>query len=294
MVVFKEKVYIGGGCAASDRDELTVVVYDPKEDSYTTLPPYTYKYFSMAVVNHQLVLVGGIQPNKKTNKLGVWNEQSKGWTHPLPPMTTACESPSVTTHNNRWLVVIGGNGDGGGTLHVLSRVEILDTTESRQWYHAVSLPQPCVLVSLVTIGNMCYLLGGYTEEFAESKEAYSVCLDNLISQVVCERTSSSAPPTPSPWQELPDVLLTESTGLAFNGALLAVGGDLLGSKVIYHYQPSSRRWIKAGELPTKRLRCICTVLPNGDLYVAGGGGAGVYGSISSVDIASGIGIIAVY
>jgi hypothetical protein len=59
VVMFKEKVYIGGGWASSDREEQTVMVYDPKQDSYDTLPPYTYQRFSMAVVNNQLVLVGG-------------------------------------------------------------------------------------------------------------------------------------------------------------------------------------------------------------------------------------------
>ena len=130
MVVFKEKLYIGGGRAALVREEQTVMVYDPKQDSYDTLPPYTCKHLSMAVVNDQLVLVGGwdVQTDKATNKLGMWNEQSKRWTHPLPSMTTACNSPSVATHNNRWLVVIGGYGDGAR----LSRVEILDVIEPGQ------------------------------------------------------------------------------------------------------------------------------------------------------------------
>ena len=54
-----------------------MIVYNPKQDSYDTLPPYAYQWFSMAVVNNQLVLVGGrdIQTDKVTNKLGVWNEQ---------------------------------------------------------------------------------------------------------------------------------------------------------------------------------------------------------------------------
>ena len=287
MVMFKEKVYLGGGSAASDRDEQTVMVYDPKQDSYDTLPQYMCKCFSLAAVNNQLVLVGGQQSGKRTNKLGVWNEQSKGWTHPLPPMTTACNSPSVITHN-RWLVVIGGTGDGDGTL--LSRVEILDTTESRQWFLAASLPQPCTQVSPVTIGNMCYLLGGFTKGVkgvTASKKAFSVCLDNLISQAVC-RQSNASPPR-SPWQELTDTPQTYTTTLAFNGALLTIGVGFSGSKAIYHYQPSSRRWTKAGELPTKRYQCICTVLPSGDLYVAGGGGGVFYDSqYRSVDIASGI------
>ena len=241
--MFKEKVYIGGGDASSVRERQTVVVYDPKQDSYDTLPPYTYQWFSMAVVNNQLVLVGGrdVQTNKVTNKLGMWNEQSKSWTHPLPPMTTACTSPSVATHNNRWLVVMEGH-DG---KDYPSRVNVLDITEPGQWYHATSLPQPCYGVSLATIGNMCYLLGGFTKRSASSKKVFSVCLDDLISQAVSQPASTSAPPTPSPWQSLPDTPLPYSTALAFNGALLTVGG-YGGSTAIYHYQPSSRSWIKAG------------------------------------------------
>ena len=284
MVVFKEKVYIGGGLASSDRERQTVMVYDPKLDFYDTLPPYTCKYFSMAVVNNQLVLVGGtdVRTNKKTNKLGVWNEQSKRWTYLLPQMTTACQLASLASHSNRWLVVIGGEAG----VSVLTGVEILDTTESRQWYYAASLPQPCTqaLPATCTIGNMCYLLGGFTKGGIGSK-VFSVCLDDLISQAVSQPASASAPPTPSPWQSLSDTPLTGSTALTFNGALLAVGGreGLLGSTAIYHYQPSSRSWIKAGELPIGRSHCTCTVLPSGELYVAGGGGGG---TSQQVDIAS--------
>ena len=198
MVVFKEKVYIGGGIASSDRETQTVMIYNPKLDFYDTLPPYTYKYFAMAVVDNQLVLIGGrnVQTNKKTNKLGVWNEQSKRWTYPLPQMTTACHSALVATHNNRWLVVMGGCDDGS----VFSRVEILDTTESKQWYHAASLPQPCAQALPVTIGNMCYLLGGFNN-------------------------SASVPPTPSPWESLPDTPLPGSTALAFNQRRLCTRHD---------------------------------------------------------------------
>ena len=284
MVVFKKKVYIGGGIASSDRDpeDRIVMVYDPKQDSCDTLPPYTCKRFSMAVVNNQLVLVGGkdVQTGKVTNKLGVWNEQSKRWTHPLSPMTTACRLPSVATHNNRWLVVMGGF-DGKTDL---SRVEILDT-DSTQWYHAASLPQPLSQSLPAIIGNMCYLLGGYTVR-GGSKKVFSVCLDDLISQVstISQPASASAPPTPSPWKSLPDAPLTHSTALAFNGALLAVGGgDYPGNTAIYHYQPSSRSWVKVGELPTERYECTCTVLPSGDLYVAGGFSDG---ATQRVDIAS--------
>ena len=267
MTVFKEKVYIGGGIASSDRNKQTVVVYDPKQDSCDTLTPYTYTYFSMAVVNDQLVLIGGneVQTYKTTNKLGVWNEQSKRWTHPLPPMTKACYSPSVATHNNRWLVVIGGAGDAG---HDLSRVEILDIVDPEQWYQGASLSHPCHQVSSATIGNKCYLLGGFT---GVSKKVLGVCLDDLISQAISQQVYTNAPRVPSPWQSLPDTPLPLSTALAFNGALLAVGGSYSGSLSIHVYQPSHNRWVKAGELTSKRCHSGCIVFPCGKVLVAGGG-----------------------
>ena len=264
VAVVNNKVYIGGGISSSDKEAKTVIVYDPQHDSYDTLPPYAYRHFSMAVVNNQLVLVGGEDggTHKKTNQLGVWNGQ---WTHPLPPMTTACHSASVIAHNNRWLVVMGGRGDHDGGE--LSCVEILDMSESRQWYRATPLPHPCAQVLPVTIGNICYLLGGFTTGMA-SKKVLSVCLHSLITQAVSQPAGASAPPTSSPWQALPDTPLDLSTALSFNGALLAVGG--LSSRDIYHYQPSSKSWIKAGKLPTERGHCTCTVLPSGEVFVAGG------------------------
>jgi hypothetical protein len=286
VVMFKEKVYIGGGKTSSDLDRTKVMVYEPKQDSWDSLPPYTYRSFSMAVVDDQLVLVGGceVQTYKnKTNNLGVWDEQSKRWTHPLPPMTTACSSPSVATHNNRWLVVMGGSG----SLQDLSRVEILDTSEPVQWYQAASLPQPCHQVPCATIGNMCYLLGGFTKKTfirrrhraSKNFKVFSVNLDDLIFQAASQPASASAPPTPmpSPWQSLPDTPLEKSTALAFNGALLAIGGEYMYDSrclTIHMYQPSSNSWVVAGELPTKRVCSACIVLPTGELLFAGGTAGG--------------------
>ena len=172
---------------------------------------------------------------------------------------------------------MGGVGDGT----YLSRVEILDTTEQRQWYHAASLPHPLGHALPATIGNMLYLLGGITEGGPASTKVLTACVDEMISEVVSQPASASAPPTPSPWQSLPDTPLIGSTALAFNGALLAVGGG--PSTAIFHFQPSSRQWVKAGDMYTRRSFCTCAVLPSGDLFVASDGGS--FGS-DLVDIAS--------
>ena len=247
-----------------------MIVYEPQEDSYDTLPPYTCYYFSMAVVDSQLVLVGGrdVETRQASNKLGVWNEQSKSWTYTLPSMTSACSSASVATLKNRWLFVIGGLGDGTA----LSRVEILDATGSRQWYNVTPLPKPCYSMSATTIGNMCYLLGGYSTSLISSKDVLCVDLDHLITRVLAvsqPAACANAQCSSSPWQTLPSTPMNYSTALAINGALLAVGA-YGGSTTIYHYRPSSGCWVEAGELPAGRSCCVCAVLPNSEIFVAGG------------------------
>ena len=259
LAVLKEKVYIGGGNTPSDKERHEVIVYDPQNDTYDKLPPYTCKYFAMTVMGDKLILIGGEQDDnpKFTNQLGVWNSESLEWTHPLPPMSTACKCPSVTTYKNTWLVVIGGFNDTGA----LSRVEILDIS-SQQWFNSAPMLVPCYQVSLATIGNMCYLMGGLIEN-KSTKRVYGAHIDHLISQKSDTCTSSKL------WKPLPaDTPGTKATALAFKGALLAVGG--MGRADMYMYQPSSESWVYAGRLRIARSACACTVLSNEDVVVVGG------------------------
>ncbi len=70
-----------------------------------------------------------------------------------------------------------------------------------------------------------------------------------------------------------DTPLKYSAPLSIGRSLLAVGGmdDRLNlSSWIHLYQPDTRRWVKVGDLPTARHSCTCSVLPSGDVIVAGG------------------------
>ena len=119
---------------------------------------------------------------------------------------------------------------------------------------------------------------------------FSVCLDDLISQALSPFQSavatlnSSSTPSISPWQTLTDPPLKFSIVLVLTGALLAVGGS--DSSAIHLYKPSSKSWIKVGDLPTKRWQCACTVLSSGEIFVAGGVVkiGGTYGDTNHVDI----------
>ena len=258
-VVIDDDIFLGGGDGLR-RLAATVMVYSVQTSSWRTLPTGETYFFGMAAVNNQLVLVGGrsISTRGATNILVAWDEMSQTWTRPFPVMPTAREFPSAISYK-KWLVVAGGEDERDSPLN---KVELLDTV-SGQWYEGSPLPTECSSMSSAINGNMWYLSGGWSSQ-RDNKEAFSVCLDELISQAV----SQSAGSTTSPWQTLPEAPLTHSTVLILNGALLTVGG--VGSSSIHLYQPSRRSWVKVGDLPKQRQQCACTVLPNGEMFVAGG------------------------
>ena len=264
-IVIGNNVYVGGGYSIVPEDRATVMVYSLETGSWRTLPPYESQYFGMAAVNNQLVLVGGrsTSTSKVTNVLGVWDEGSQTWTLSFPAMPTARLSPSVISHQ-KWLVVAGG---GTGAKHSQSNtVELLDTL-SEQWYEGSPLSYAYSQMSSAISGNMWYLSGGSSSQ-GGNKRVFSVCLDELISQAVSQSAGATSPPTPSPWKTLLETPQTDSTVLILNGALLAVGG--WRSSAIHLYQPRSKSWVKVGDLPNQRRQCACTVLPSGEIFVAGG------------------------
>ena len=266
-VVIDGDVYVGGGSGT------VVMVYSLQTRVWRTLPPYESEWFGMAVVNNQLVLVGGrsiVSAKNTANMLGVWDVGSQTWTNPFPAMHTPRRSPSAISYN-KWLVVAGGIDNAS---HNVSVIEVLDTL-SRQWHNCSPLPSACSRMSSSINGNMWYLFS------TNHTNIFTVCLDELISQASCPSDERSML---SLWQTLNIPLLdkssAQSTGLVLNGALLAVGG-----LDIQHYQLSSRSWVKAADLPCSRSQCACVVLPSGEIFIAGGDGRGGLG-IKRVDIAT--------
>ena len=260
-VVIGGNVYVGGGYASFGRGN-TVMVYSLQTGSWRTLLPYETDDYGMAAVNNQLVLVSASHSN-----VGVWDEGTQTWTHPCLKMPTSRKLTSVISYH-KWLIVTGGCYNN----YYSDKVELLDTL-SGQWYEGPPLPNRFSEMSSAINGNMWYLSRGFIRVSIPqaNKHVFSVCLDELISQAVSQRAGdATSRSTPSPWQTLTDTPLPHSTVLVVNRALLAVGGS--DSSAIHHYQPSSKRWVKVGALPTKRWMCACTVLPSGEIFVAGGGG----------------------
>ena len=274
-VVIGQSLYVGGGDADNDRDSCIVMKLDLQRDEWTKLPQYSTKWFAMTSFAHQLVLLGGrnLVTEKQTNQIAVFT--SGRWTNPYPPMNTACQS-STAVSCIKYIIVAGGYNDRGRRT---SSVEVLDVPLLR-WYTAESLPIPRSSVTSTLIGNNLYLMGGLDHTSYSTKVVHKVDLNELITKAVSKQA------TPTLWQVISDTPLNRSAPLNVGGSLLAVGGcnDYLNpSSSIHLYQPDTRTWVKVGDLPTARYYCTCSVLPSGEVIVAGGQ-AGVY--LSNVDFLS--------
>ncbi|XP_064407556.1 probable serine/threonine-protein kinase roco6 isoform X5 [Halichondria panicea] len=252
-VVIGDTMYVGGGTADNDRDRCTVMKLE--QDQWTKLPEYTARFFAMTSLANRLVLVGGQDPRnkKRTNQLAVF--VSGEWTHPYPPINIARDSSTAVSFNNH-IIVAGGRDDKGYT----SSVEVLDVA-SRRWYIAQSLPNPRSSLKSTLVVNTLYLMGGYDHR------VYHVNLNELIAKALSNLD------IPTIWQTLQEVPLVCSVPLSIGRSLLAISGaddKFKPSSSIHLYQPDTRRWVKMGDLPTARYYCTCSVLPSGEVIVAGG------------------------
>ena len=259
-VVIGQSVYVGGGGGDSYHDLCTVMKLDLQRDEWTKLPLHNAVYFAMTSFANQLVLIGGYNSlaQEPAGHIAVFT--SGRWTFPYPPMNTARHSSTAVSCNNH-IIVAGGHDDRGCT----SPVEVLDVPSLR-WYIAESLPNPRSSVKSTLIGNTLYLMGGW-DHTRPTKVVYKVDLNELITKAVSKQA------TPTLWQVISDTPLNRSAPLNVGGSLLAVGGwddRNTPSSSIHLYQPDTRRWVKVVDLPTARYDCTCSVLPSGEVIVAGG------------------------
>ena len=280
-VILKGRVYVGGGDSGHRHDLNTVVTfYEPERDRWGQLAKYDYAYFAMTVANGKLMLLGGRnrEATRTTSIIQVWEEKMQRWVYYLPNLPLACDAATAITHEDKWLIVAGGRNHAHESLSV---VNVLDL-HTHQWHSGAHTPKICRKMTAAVIGNTMILLGGAVggPGNRSANEVFTVQLNQLIFQAVSHDSNSV---NVSPWQTLPNTPIGSSTALALNGTLLAVGGntDVVDSSsesssfspiYLYRFNLSSKSWswIEVGHLPIRRVRCACSVLPSGEIFVAGG------------------------
>jgi N-acetylneuraminic acid mutarotase len=258
-------------------DENKVYAYHIQSSSWSPIPVYLSKAFSITIVDGLLTTIGGYGADnfKSTNKLiSLTGEgSSRRWSEKFPPMPTKrCGASALCTGTA--LIVAGGANINHQTIKT---VEVLNT-ETQQWYTAADLPEPLVCSSLAHCGDLVYLLGGIDKDNA-TNSVYFCSLTSLLSSTGFKSLGGrlvgalSRSSKGSPWNRVAYLPVKLSTAVSLHGRLLAIGGQDSEDKpttAVHMYQPTTNSWEIISHMTTPRSQCLSAVLPDNQLMVVGG------------------------
>ena len=262
-------------CYFAAYSSILVYCYDSAQDTWTTLPPLPVKWIGLGQINEKLVSVGGHTKDNQmvTDKLYTYNKVSHTWEQEFPPMPIARRSPSILQIQSAFLAV-GGVEEGG---MVTNTVEILKL-DVMQWYRCktAQIPIGCRHVSLVAIGNVCYIMGGsygFHEDTTFLNQVLYASIDDLLDSTVADSQSSRHSGTI--WKSLPDTPRYVPTSTVLAGRLLAIGGgdQPIGGadmKEVYMYSDTAKSWMYISDLPAPRSDMIVVAMSATEIFVIGG------------------------
>ena len=234
--------------------------------------------FGLAVVNEQLVVVGGETDRIKLVPSGPspvsrsgyienistyiavldLNQVFHDWKYAyFPPMSKPRKHPAALCVE-QYLVVAGGQGDND---ELLTLVEVLNT-ESKVWSQVTSLPMHVRSLTAALCGNQLYFLGGFDSN-GSSRSVFTCPVESI-----CHSSRKKLV-----WQKACDTPLFRSSCVVYNDELFAVGGrtsTYCPSSDIYCYDSSLDSWkLVDQQLPTPRSMCIALTIKS-KLVVIGG------------------------
>ena len=244
-VVLNGQVYIGGGLASGANNEYIVLKYNPMTKDCSKLPMSAVRYFGMASVQDQLLLVGG---EGNSAEIQLLDSETRHWTTPpYPRMPTGRTSPAAVGYQNYLIVLCG---------HYNNTVEILDCSTNR-WYSTQPLPEAGHSTQSVACSEHVYVL---LHDCDGECYIFTAHLPTLISNSTSVNHSIGNPT----WHLLPFPPVHQPRLLVLQSYLLLVGGE----QQLNRYDPEKKSWISCGQLPVAMCRPSCAVLPSGEVFVA--------------------------
>ena len=268
VVVIGEKVYIGGGDIETREDITAVLMYDLAKDEWGRLPNHCVRIFALGQFQGNLITVGG---SPQTNKVYRYNEESQEWEEFLTPMPTARSGLSVLTTATA-IIACGGAIVTVNNIPVPTAIVEVYSSETSQWYTADPLPQPCCLMTSVTVGSNVFLLGGADVNNQAIRSTFHANIATLIERAI---SPIQHPTTTSVWKTLPDTPLLMPAAATLSGSLLAVGGtddNDTAQAAVHVFTPFTNKWVRiqSGDLPAARCLATAVQLPNNRVMVVGG------------------------
>ena len=210
--------------------------------------------YALTNYQSQLVLVGGLEETTKeiTNKLWA-SDDGSNWKESLPPMPTKRDSSSAVNINSttEYLVVAGGRE---ADYLPVGAVEVLNGS-TLQWWTAEHLPKMSFCMKSTLHEGKWYLMGGVQQ----CRDVYYCDIKSLVDGV-------------SPlWSQFQVPFSADYfCSASFRGCLICIGEYNRHSKIVAFSSPQSHLWTHIGRAPFILDSAVATVLPSGDLVVAGG------------------------
>ena len=222
------------------------------------LPSSNFRHFGMAIVDNNLVTIGGYGfsgvPSKAVVSLLPGRLFGKNWKELYPAMKAGHIRPASCTTSN-CLVVAGGQKEVSNPFGMFF-VEVLDLKTS-QWSLAGSLPQ-----------SLSY------PQMAFCEEHIYVCQDNTVFSCSFSELLKSCDQTDlSVWSRQADIPMPEKASIVnLQGQLLAIGGNrgYHRTGAIHQYDSATNSWNLIGQLPKPRSNALVALLPNNVVMVVGG------------------------
>ena len=241
--------------------------YTENMDKWEPLPRCPHKNYGVAIINHKLTAIGGLDgTNSNTNILLILNSlRGKIWEELPYPMRTNRVHPACITTPTHLVVAGGWYVSPEGTPHKHSSIELM-TLDTFTWLQAANLPSPVQYPQL--INNAGFLLLSDTA----SSQTYSCSMERLIRSIQDNGGNQEAV-----WTRQANIPVKEGASIvSLRGKILAIGGCNDGEKTvkpvekIYCYDKDANSWKILKTLPTPRYWTLSVVFPRDVLVVVGG------------------------
>ena len=269
----RSDVFLCSGATATGQPNTRVFKSSVRKiNEWETLPEEAPQYYAASVViNHELVLIGGIDDSDSTcsRLLSTYDFNAKAWVEVLPPLPSARSAAAATTWGD-YLFVIGGINQSG---KFMDTVQVLHLP-SLQWSTVLPLPCPIAGASILVYRSRLYVMGGSSRE-GLVKTLYSIGIDNLLasSSRLNRLTSSTAV-----WSRHQDCPYTMMSLCLFNGYMVAVGGNETTASIsqpaewVWAFFPDDecQNWTLVQRMNSPRKLCCCAPLSSSLLGVFGG------------------------
>jgi len=241
-VLYKGKIYIGGGNEPGSKPSHRIDVYHPNDNCWSPTPiNVLYHWFAMTLFNNQLILAGGEDRSSNiTNRVFLLDSrnQLKDYSKMI---TSRCLATAVGHQKN--LLVAGGKDS---SYNPLASTEVFDSITG-QWYVTGDLPSPHCSLQAAIADNTVYMLGGASNLGSRSSpKVLTASLDMLSNKQLNWDSRLS-----TPWNRSTPVSINGKRLLIFGGRK-RIGDRYARTSDIYLFNKVNQSWQAVEQIPLPR------------------------------------------